>query len=122
MENQEKIWDSIAEKWFLYRDKPFKEVTDFLKDKTGKVLDFGCGSGRHFLKKEGLEFYGVDFSKKMLKLAKKKSEQINLKIVLKKSSDKIPFKENFFDFLIYFISSEVVLFLLNYILSIMYKR
>ena len=67
--NQEKVWNTIAEKWAEYRKKPVPEVIKFLKNKSGKILDLGCGSGRHFL--SGKKIYGIDFSDKMLKLAEK---------------------------------------------------
>jgi len=95
--SQEQVWNSIAEKWNEYMEKPLSEVLDFLKNKKGKLLDLGCGSGRHFIEFNGT-IYGVDFSEKLLSLALKKSESIDKKIILIKSSaDKLQFKDNFFD-------------------------
>ena len=42
MQNQQKVWDSIAEDWNRFRVKTVEEVKDFLKDKKGKILDLGC--------------------------------------------------------------------------------
>ncbi|MEM4605564.1 MAG: class I SAM-dependent methyltransferase [Candidatus Pacearchaeota archaeon] len=98
MKNQKKVWNEIAESWSEYRNKPLDEVLSFLNDKKGKILDVGCGSGRHFIKKENIEFYGLDFSDKMLELVKKKSVEKKFSVVLKLiKNEKIPFEDNFFD-------------------------
>ncbi|MEM4182007.1 MAG: class I SAM-dependent methyltransferase [Candidatus Pacearchaeota archaeon] len=98
MRKQKKVWNEIAESWAKYREKPFDEVLSFLEGKRGKILDVGCGSGRHFINNQNLDFYGVDFSDKMLELAKKKSVEKNFSVVLKLMKDeKIPFEDNFFD-------------------------
>lgn len=94
---QEKIWDEIAEPWKKFRDTIFPEVEDFLKDKKGKILDLGCGSGRNFAAIKG-EIYGVDFSQKMLDLAKRDFPDAHL---TKVSADKLPFVDNFFDVAIF---------------------
>lgn len=92
--NQEEIWNTIAEKWAEFRIKPLEDVKNFLKNKSGKILDLGCGSGRHFIEEGNLQFYGIDFSEKFLEIAKKKNY-----IELKKSeTNKIPYAKNFFDF------------------------
>jgi ubiquinone/menaquinone biosynthesis C-methylase UbiE len=74
-------------------------VVDFLKDKKGKILDLGCGSGRNFLAMpKEVEIFGVDFSKEMLKLAGKNVEKLGLNVRLKESgASKISFEDNFFD-------------------------
>ena len=50
--NQQKIWDNIAKEWFEFKTKPAEHTLQFLKNKKGKILDLGSGSGRH-LKKIG---------------------------------------------------------------------
>ena len=55
--SQKQIWNAIAGKWNEYRQKPVEEVIEFLKKEKGKILDLGCGSGRHLIKKENLKFY-----------------------------------------------------------------
>ena len=60
----------------------------FLKKQKGKTLDLGCGNGR-FL------FYadvGVDFSKEMLKRAKRTGKEVILASILN-----LPFKDKTFD-------------------------
>ena len=100
--DQKDVWNNIALPWKIFRVKPDKEVIDFLKDKKGNILDLGCGSGRNFVKKSNLKFYGVDFSRKMLEYAKKHAEDEKIEVELKKSnSSELPFEDNFFDFAIF---------------------
>lgn len=101
MENQEQIWDKVAEKWSEFRDRPMEEVVDFLKDKKGNVLDLGCGSGRHLCKLDG-KWSCVDFSSRMLNLAMEKSEKEKIKVeIIKSHLSKLPFEDNSFDAAIY---------------------
>ena len=93
---QEQTWDEISGKWDEYREKPMPEVARFLKNKKGKILDLGCGSGRHFVKNKGI-IYGIDFSEKMVKFAKKKAKKSGIKVIVKKeSADDLHFEDNFF--------------------------
>ena len=71
--NQQDVWNSIAGEWNRLRKKPMGEVADFLKDKKGKILDLGCGSGRHVINNPDIKFYGLDFSKEMIKFAREKA-------------------------------------------------
>ena len=59
----------------------FKFVFDsFAKTPVGKILDVGCGTGRHCipLMQEGYEVTGLDLSQNMLDVFKKKSEAARL--------------------------------------------
>lgn len=99
--NQEKVWDNISRKWYEYKKVKDKEVVSFLKNKNGKILDVGVGSGRNFVKNKYLEIYGIDFSEKMLDYAKKEAKKLGIKVVLKKGkAEKIPFESNFFDYVL----------------------
>lgn len=67
-------------------------------EKCEKMLDLGCGEGfiSFFVKNRVTYLYGVDKSVRALKKAK------NKKMIVKKidlDEDKIPFKDNFFDFI-----------------------
>ncbi len=97
--NQEKVWDTIAPVWNECKNKSSPEVEKFLKNKTGKILDWGCGSGRNFPSfPKGLDVYAVDFSKKMLKFAEKKAENLGLEIeTFCSDSEEIPIEDDFFD-------------------------
>ena len=97
--NQEKVWDTIAPEWEKVRQTPSPTVINFLKDKKGKILDLGCGSGRNFLKNKNYQVYGTDFSKEMLKFAEKTAQEKDMKVELKKMDKlKLNFPENYFDF------------------------
>lgn len=93
--DQEKVWDQIASKWADFRQRPTEEVLDFLKAKKGRVLDLGCGSGRHFV--AGFEMYGVDFSEKLLEVAKEK-DYVELK---KAEVFGVPYEDEFFDYAVF---------------------
>ena len=100
--SQEKIWDKIAGDWSRFRPNPIFEVKEFLKDKKGKLLDMGCGSGRNMIKQEGLDYYGIDFSESMIKFARDKAEKMQVKARLTKSNaDKLQFDDDFFDVAIF---------------------
>jgi len=98
--DQKKVWDEISSSWNENKKEPFSDIKPFLKKlskKKVKILDLGCGSGRNFIKTKGT-LYGTDFSKNMLKYAKKNAKKKKIKVKLKKmENNKIPFKSNFFD-------------------------
>ena len=102
MENQEKIWNKIAEQWNNFRNQPEPMVNYFLKkyiNNSGKIVDLGCGNCRNLIPFSNFICYGVDFSKKMLKNAEIISKNNSLDIKLYKAElTKLPFKDNFFDY------------------------
>ena len=98
--NQQQVWNQIAESWNNFRQKPIKELNQ-LNWKNGKILDIGCGNCRNLLPFKNLDCYGIDFSKNMLKHAKKFARKNNFKVKLKQASaEKIPFKNNYFDYIL----------------------
>lgn len=99
--NQEKVWDGISSKWNEFRVKPIREVLNFLKNKKGRLLDVGCGSGRNFVKEEGLKIYGVDFSTKQLSYAEKRASEMKIDFELKKmNNEAVDYSNDFFDCII----------------------
>ena len=99
IENQKNVWNAIAPEWEKFKsEKPSQNVSEFLKDKTGNVLDLGSGSGRHLQKIKNGKMFLVDFSEEMLKIAEKKAKKkkISAEFVV---ADlwKLPFEDNFFD-------------------------
>lgn len=75
---------------------------------TKKILDLGCGSGlfNNFLKQHNIfnnEFYGIDFSEKLLKIAKKRRVRtINGDITA------LPFKDNSFNIITSFTVLNII--------------
>ena len=96
--NQKQVWDNIAQEWYKFKIKPAKHTLEFLKDKTGNILDLGSGAGRNLTKIKNGKIYLVDFSKEMIKFAKKRAEDKDINIEFKISNlTKIPYEDNFFD-------------------------
>ncbi len=96
--NQKQVWNKIAEEWYEFKVEPSEKVLDFLKGKKGKILDLGCGAGRHLKKIKDGKMYLIDFSKNMIELAKKRAKEKNIEAEFAVSEiTKLPFRNNFFD-------------------------
>lgn len=98
MDDQKKVWDRIASEWHEFKEIPAESAKEFLKKQEGSVLDLGSGSGRHLQKiKEG-KMYLVDFSSKMIALAKKKAKEENIDAEFAVADMiNLPYEDNFFD-------------------------
>ena len=73
---------------------------NFPRGNKSKILDLGCGCGRHllFLAKENYCAYGIDHSMDGIKYSEQLLKKLGLKAELKVSDvDKLPFGENYFD-------------------------
>ncbi len=98
---QEEVWDSIAKPWKIYVVKKIPIVVNFIKEKKGRVLDLGCGTGRNMIFNKDVVYYGVDFSGGQIKQAEKHIEKNKINAELFKISvlelvDK--FGKEFFDY------------------------
>ena len=98
--NQEKIWDNIAKPWKKYVVKKIPGVEKFLKNKKGKVIDLGCGSGRNMIPNKNIKYTGIDFSLKQLEKAKEylKDNQMKAKLIKSEASNLKEIKDNTFDY------------------------
>jgi len=99
-----KQWNAIFKKEGKVFLKPQEDMPElvrlFRKRGVKKVLDLGCGSGRHvvYLAKNGFDVYGLDVAPVGLKITKDWLKQEKLKANLKLGSffKKLPYKDNFF--------------------------
>ncbi len=95
---QKEVWNKIAIPWKKCRKNIGNDVFNFLnKHEEGNLLDLGCGSGRNFIKRKG-KIYAVDFSEKMIELAKKTANEKEIEIISSvMNEEKIDYPDEYFD-------------------------
>ncbi len=92
-------YNRIADDFSRYRAKPWKEA-DFLfndhLESGDRVLDLGCGCGQfsEVLRDKNAEYFGVDASKKLIEIAKKKYPKERFQVA---NALSLPFPDNYFD-------------------------
>lgn len=100
------LWENLYARQHLGPKYPEDAVVRFAFSNltTGqKVLDLGCGAGRHtiFLAENGFEAYGIDISENAVVEAEKRTQEKNLSVVYKVAPcESIPFEDEFFDALV----------------------
>ena len=96
-------WNRILAKEKYSPEEPDELVVDFvcsLKRERRKVLDLGCGSGRHiiYLARHGFEAHGIDISIFGLRMTKKRVKMRGLEASLVKCDMKfLPYIDSCFD-------------------------
>lgn len=106
--NKKQWYESLFENYGLkYDNENFTQGTvgecDFIEneltfDKSLKILDVGCGTGRHAieLSKRGYSLTGIDLSESQLARAREKAESKKLKIDFQKQDARnLPFNNEF---------------------------
>ena len=106
--NKKQWYESLFENYGQkYDNESFTQGTigesDFIEkelksDKSLKILDVGCGTGRHTieLSKRGYSVTGIDLSDSQLTRAREKAESENLKICFQKQDARnLPFNNDF---------------------------
>jgi len=80
----QKTWDTLADSWTNVRAWPYPEVREFLKNTSeGLVVDVACGNCRNLLPfSEKNTCLGLDFSKGMIREAKKYIRKKGMKVSL----------------------------------------
>ncbi len=99
------VFDQIAESWYRLRHwTRFRwELEEMAKRwKQGRLLNIGCGHGADFLPfKDDFELWGLDFSREMVRLARKYADKFNFKANLMiGDACLLPYKEGVFDWAI----------------------
>ena len=97
-------WDRILQKEEYQLEEPDKivvHVVSVLEDRrVGRILDLGCGAGRHvvYFAEKGFETYGADISETGLVLTKKRLGRRRLEAEMIKCDMKsIPYVSSCFD-------------------------
>lgn len=93
-----KIYGEEDTKYKLFKPWEFQAIPDELKKVSGKVLDLGCGAGRfaNSVKSENplLDIYGVDISKRAIKIARINYPEVHFKVA---NINHLPYPDNYFD-------------------------
>jgi cyclopropane fatty-acyl-phospholipid synthase-like methyltransferase len=108
MKTTENVWDKLYKekgKFFEEIQEDLPRVVRLLKKSGAKrVLDLGCGSGRHlvYLAKQGFNVYGIDNSKSGIEIGKNWLKKEGLKANLKIGDiyKNLPYPDDFFDAII----------------------
>ncbi len=99
IEKTKEDYNLISDDFSRTREKPWEEIEFLFKDylRPGeKVLDLGCGNGRYFpfFKEKRAEYFGIDFSEKLIEIAKNNYPEAIFQIG---DALNLPYPENFFD-------------------------
>jgi len=115
-----KKWDKVYSKKFGGTWYPNEGVVRFVarfikrrvgidvyetKKKVKRILDAGCGNGRHiiFFAEQGFNAYGIDISREAIEIGREWLTQKNLKADLRVGDiKKLPYKDGYFDVVISF--------------------
>ncbi len=98
-------WEKIFKTKGRYFLRPNIEIVKLLpvlkKAEVEKILDLGCGSGRHvvFLTKRGFNLYGFDISASGIRLTRKWLREVKMRANLRVGDiyGRLPYKTGFFD-------------------------
>ena len=105
MATNREVFDEIAEGWYNYRHwSRFTEKLEKLASnwQTGRLLNIGCAHGPDFLPfKSSFELHGVDFSSRMVALARKYAGKFDFTADLAVADAlALPYRNDTFDFAI----------------------
>ena len=103
-----KQWDKIFKQYgkvFAKVEEDIPRITKLFKKRGIKrVLDLGCGSGRHtvYLAKHGSNVYGIDIAPEGIKMTKDwlKKEKFKANLEIGDIYEKLPYPNHFFDAII----------------------
>jgi ubiquinone/menaquinone biosynthesis C-methylase UbiE len=101
-------WNQIFKKEGVLFTSPHQDMPKvsqlFFQNNVKKILDLGCGSGRHvvFLAKKGFDVYGIDQSEHGIKLATQwlKKENVSARLKVGDIYKPLAYDDNIFDAII----------------------
>jgi len=105
MPRSENPWDDIFKEHGAYFEEPHEDMIHIVLllygRKARRVLDLGCGSGRHvvYLARNHFSVFGLDSSPEGIELTRTwlKKENLRADLRLQNMTALLPFKDNFFD-------------------------
>lgn len=104
MDQWNKIFQRHGKVFVKIQEDLSKIVKIFKKHNVKRVLDLGCGSGRHtvYLTRNGFKVYGIDIAEEGIKITKEwlKREKLQANLKVDSIYKKLPYKDNFFDAII----------------------
>lgn len=108
MKIDKNVWDKIFKEKGKYFETPHRDLPKIVKllkkYKARKVLDLGCGTGRHvvYLAKNGLDVYGTDISQTAVRMTKEwlTNEKLSANIIVHDMAKKLPYTNDYFDGLV----------------------
>ena len=120
----QKVWDTIAISFDKTRKKPWVQCLDFINrvPKKSTVADIGSGNGRHTIPcaKRFKKVIGIDISKNLLEIIKKKSNELKLSNLhlIHSNAINLPIKDDCCDAVLYIASLHNIKGESNRILSL----
>lgn len=98
-------WEKIFKKHGKYFDEPHVDMPEVVKffgeHQVKKILDIGCGTGRHlvYLARHGFEVFGLDSSETAIEFSKNwlKEEGLSGNLRIANQYDKFPYDNGYFD-------------------------
>ncbi|MEW6671179.1 MAG: class I SAM-dependent methyltransferase [Thermodesulfobacteriota bacterium] len=104
MKSKVDLWNAVTKERQAEKKAPQEEVAAlhdlFRNEKVKKILDLGCGSGRHlvFFAKQGYDVCGIDVSPEAISLSRKWLAEEGLAAELHcKDIERLPWPDNYFD-------------------------
>lgn len=99
------VWDKVFKEQGYFFNESHESidrvVTHLEGSKSKRLLDLGCGTGRHVIHfaKEDYDVYGMDTSTTALELSQKWLDKLNLSANLQTASmtEVLPYESNYFD-------------------------